>query len=231
MTVSEKDSSVAVVIPTLNEAGTLARSLESVLRQSVRVSEIRVVDGGSTDGTPDAAEAFGPVQVTRLERADRSYQMNEGARLTRSPIILFLHADTILPPDGIRKIIALMDDRRIVGGGFRRRFETTSSFLRMTCSLADIRGRAFGWFLGDQAIFCRRATFAQLGGFPDMHPFEDLAFSRMLRNSGQTCLVDSPVLSSARRFEKEGPLRRTCKDFLLTLDYLRTSSVHRNKWE
>lgn len=223
MTNAELSSLVTVVIPTFNEARTLASSLNSVLGQSTAAAEIQVVDGGSTDGTPCVAESFEPVRVARLKRADRSFQMNEGARLTRAPLILFLHADTILPFDGIENLLDLMQDRRIVGGGFRRRFDSPSTLLRMTCSLADLRCRAFGWFLGDQAIFCRRMIFDQLGGFPDMHPFEDLTFSRMMRYHGRTRQVDRPVLSSARRFDRDGPLRKTWRDLVLTLNYLKNS--------
>jgi hypothetical protein len=146
--------------------------------------------------------------------------MNLGAGHAQGEILLFLHADTILAPSGLDIIERTLKNEQIVGGGFARRFDSRSVLLKCTCLLAEVRNRALGWFLGDQAIFVRRSVFLRLGGFRNMDRFEDLDFSRRLGRLGRLVTLRPPVTTSARRFEREGPFRRTVRDFLLTMRYL-----------
>ncbi len=94
------------------------------------------------------------------------------------------------------------------------------SVLALTCRLAGLRNRLFGWHLGDQAVFVRRDIFEKLGGYRDIPVFEDLDFSRRLGAFGKTVTLTPPVSSSARRFVAKGPLRTTWDDLLLTRKYL-----------
>jgi GT2 family glycosyltransferase len=146
--------------------------------------------------------------------------MNLGAAQAHGRILLFLHADTLLPPGGLERIIDAIDRRGAVGGAFSRRYRSPSPILALTCCLAALRNRLFGWYLGDQAIFVRRDIFERLDGYREIPIFEDLDFSRRLRRLGKTVMLTPPAYSSARRFARRGPLRTTWHDLLLTCRYL-----------
>jgi rSAM/selenodomain-associated transferase 2 len=204
---------ISVIIPALNEAQELSETIE----RARGAGEILVVDGGSSDGTAVVARRSGAEVVA--SRRGRAAQMNAGGARASCAMYLFLHADTWLQPGALENLDLAMRDGEIVGGGFRREFRTHSIFLKMTCGLAGWRNRAIGWHLGDQAIFCRASIFRELGGFREMRAFEDVDFSRRLARRGRVVTLKPAVLSSARRFEA-GAVKRTLKDFLLTLKYL-----------
>jgi rSAM/selenodomain-associated transferase 2 len=224
---------ISVVIPVANEATALPDCLARISR---RASEILVVDAASNDQSTALARVAG-CQVVPAPQRHRARQMNLGAAQARGRILLFLHADTWLPPDALAKIIDAIDRRRALGGGFARRYRSRSLTLAMTSRLADIRNRLWGWHLGDQAIFVRRDIFDRLCGYRDIPIFEDLDFSRRLRALGKTVTLMPPAYSSARRFAEKGPLRTTWDDLRLTRRYLSgvdpnelcLSGVHRIK--
>lgn len=209
---------MGVVVPVWNDADVLARTLSLLLREW-KPSAICVVDGGSRDDSVAVARSHGAT-VIRATTRSRARQMNQGAGLCRAEVVLFLHADTHLPC-GARESIARAVEGGAVGGAFARRFDHPSLFLRLTCLTADWRGKWFGMFLGDQAIFATREAFEKAGGFPDQPLFEDFEFSRRLAKAGRTVLLRPPVISSGRRFERKGPLRQTMADLALTIRYAR----------
>src|SRR6516225_3938968 len=148
---------VSVIVPVHNEANYLSATLDSVADSKAQ-KEVIVVDAGSVDGTLELAGQ----KATRLlisSRRQRAHQMNLGARHARGSILLFLHADTVLPPEALDHIESSLTKERVIGGGFARRYDSCSWFLRTTCLLAGLRTRLAGWFLGDQAIFVRRSGF------------------------------------------------------------------------
>ncbi len=211
----------SVVIPTSNEAQHLSATLEAIAAAGVDVChEVVVVDAGSNDPTPTIASAHG-ARVVPSARRQRAAQMNLGAEQARGDILLFLHGDTLLPAQALKEIERVMQDRRVVGGAFARRYDSHSRLLRVTCALAGVRARLCGWFLGDQGIFVRAELFRKMGGFQDFDLFEDLDFSRRLRREGRVVTLRPSVTSSARRFQRLGPWRTTWADFALTYCYLR----------
>ncbi len=153
--------------------------------------------------------------------------MNAGAAQARGRILLFLHADTLLPNDALSRVVEAIDRRGARGGAFSRRYESRSLVLAFTSRLATLRNRLWGWHLGDQAIFVRRDIFEQLHGYRDIPIFEDLDFSRRLGALGKTVTLTPPVFSSARRFAEKGPLRTTWHDLLLTRRYLSGENPNR----
>jgi rSAM/selenodomain-associated transferase 2 len=207
---------ISVVIPVANEAAALPDCLARIGRRS---SEILVVDAASDDQSAALARAAG-CHVVPAPQRHRARQMNLGAAQACGRILLFLHADTWLPPDALAKIIDAIDRRRALGGGFARRYRSRSLTLAMTSRLAGLRNRLWGWHLGDQAIFVRRDIFDRLHGYRDIPIFEDLDFSRRLRALGKTMTLTPPAYSSARRFAEKGPLRTTWDDLRLTRRYL-----------
>lgn len=210
---------LSVIIPTVNEAGTLPRSLAS-LEENKSPFEVIVVDAGSEDGTPEIAGRHGAIAL-RAAKTSRAAQLNLGAREAKAPLLFFLHADTRPAPGAIDQIVrTLHASPAIAGGAFTRRFDSPSLFLRATTRLADLRSRHFGLFLGDQGIFVRREIFEALGGFDEsLELCEDLDFSRRLRALGKTVALRPSVLTSARRFEARGPLRTTLADLRHAWNY------------
>ncbi len=209
---------ISVIIPTYNEANTLPSALLSISSDAIAV-EILVVDCGSSDDTAKLAEEAGAVFLVSPLR-QRAAQMNMGTRTAKGDILLFLHADTCLPAGALEKVAESMENPRVAGGAFCRRFVHPSFFLKFTCLLADWRLRLFGWSFGDQGIFVRKSLFQEIGGFPEIDLFEDLEFSRHLAESGKVIALSPPVLSSGRRFGRN-PFRRTIQDLILTWKYLR----------
>jgi len=209
--------SVSIVIPTYNEAGGIREQVGRCLALEPR-PEVIVVDGSSEDGTLPRAQSAGATGLAAPVRG-RAHQMNAGAAVARGDTLVFLHADVTLPQAAYTGMRQALSDSRVIGGAFRRCFDHPSLLLRIDCRLADLRGRALGIFLGDQTMFIRREVFRDLGGFPEMRLFEDLALSRRMGARGATRLVRSPVIASGRRFRREGNLRRLCRDLHLILLY------------
>lgn len=209
---------ISVIIPTVNESEHLPQALR-MLRENPAPHETTVSDGGSSDGTLGIAAQYG-ARVLRAPRPGRAAQMNAGAQLARGEVLLFLHADTQVRPSSLEQIEHALQRPAVVGGGFERRFDSASLFLRFTCWLATWRCRALGWFLGDQGIFVRRSIFDQLRGFKEMPVFEDLDFARRLARAGKVVTISPGVISSPRRFARRGIVLTTCSDFWLTCRYL-----------
>lgn len=208
---------ISVVIPTLNEARHIAGAVRSSLNEGA--DEVIVSDGGSVDGTFERARKAGAEAIPVLP-GQRARQMNAGAESTTGDLLIFLHADSRFEDGAIASLRRCLKDRSIIGGGFRRRFKTSSLLLKTTCMVGNWRAGAFGLLFGDQAIFCRRKVFLALGGYPEVGLFEDFDFSRMMRASGKTVLVAPGIVTSARRF-RSGPASRTAKDVWLTIQHLR----------
>jgi GT2 family glycosyltransferase len=205
---------IHLIIPCYRDREALARLLPDLLSKGWPPDHITVVDADPEPPFPFAVNWI----PAPPDQPGRAKQMNLGAANSQADILLFLHADTTLPATAASQIRDALASGYI-GGGFSRRFDSPSRFLRITCRLADLRGQHLGWFFGDQAQFVTRQAFEMIGGFPEIHPFEDLELSRRLKQLGPLCLLKPGILSSARRFEKDGPFLRTAKDLLLTLSH------------
>jgi len=205
--------SVAVVIPTLNEEENLRRCLPEVARQA---DEIVISDGGSKDATTSVAEQFGARVVTGAR--GRGPQMNLGARAARSPVLLFLHADTRLPEGGLERVKREVQNGRI-GGGFLAAFDNRRPLMRLGSLLVNLRTRCSRLPLGDQAQFATRQAFRELGGFRDWPILEDLDFARRLKKSGRVALLGPPVRASVRRYQSRGVTRTVVTNWVIWLLY------------
>jgi len=207
---------ISVIIPTLNEMKALPATLDALFAQPGEFDVI-VVDGGSTDATLDIAARYAGLQVLRSARG-RAEQMNAGAAVARGEILLFLHADTLLPPNAISELNALEVDTNCHAGGFHHAFSGEHWTLRTVSWLHNKRCAYTGIFYGDQAMFLRRGLFAELGGFP-AGELEDIVLSeRMLEHCAPRFLAAS-VITDSRKFEQAGPLRSFVRCLLILACY------------
>lgn len=217
---------IAVIIPCLNEVQHLPATLKALSAASdaaIPPLEVIVVDGGSEDGSVAVAECH-PCKVIVSQRRQRAHQLNLGAHAALengADVLWFVHADTSVPASAAAVVRAAMADHRVLGGGFCRRFDSSSVYLRWTSWVADLRGQLWRIFYGDQAMFVRGSAFETLNGFDEaLDIAEDLDFSLRLRELGKIVALKPAVISSARRFEKLGPrkqirLDRACVENLM----------------
>lgn len=189
---------ISVIIPALDEAHSIAATLDALARMEGG-AEVIVVDGGSADGTVEVARGRG-ARVVNSERG-RGAQMHAGAREARGEVFWFLHADTLAPPDAGRHIAAALADSRVVGGNFRVRFDGDSRAARFLTWLYP-QLRLLGLAYGDSAFFVRRAAYERAGGFKPFPIFEDLDLLRALWRQGRFAQADSFVVTSSRRFAR-----------------------------
>lgn len=203
---------LSVIIPAYEEADTLPDTVKAL--QADGIGDIVVVDGSSPDATAEMAESLN-CRVFVAEKRGRAQQMNLGAAQSIGEVLLFLHADTIVSNESLHAMQkAMANEPDVVGGGFARQFASSSAFLRSTCRMAAWRNQKYGLFLGDQGIFVRRSTFERLGGFDESFGTgEDIDFSMRMNRAGRTVMIEPPVISSARRFEKRGAIAQTVIDF------------------
>jgi len=196
---------LSIIVPTLNEAGGLVAHLAALRPMRERGTEVVVVDGGSTDGTPALAAPWADSVVSAPR--GRAAQMNAGAKLARGDVLLFLHADTLLP-DAVDLLLAqALEDPARVWGRFDIAIEGTHRLLRVVAWTMNLRSRLTGIATGDQAMFVRRDAFDAAGGFPELPLMEDIALSRKLKRIGRPLCLRERAVTSGRRWEQRGVLR------------------------
>jgi rSAM/selenodomain-associated transferase 2 len=194
--------SLAIIIPVLNEVAVLPKLLEQLVPFRTRGVEIVVVDGGSQDASADVARELNVPALCAAQ--GRARQMNAGAAAARGEALLFLHADTELPPFADNAIAAALASGRHVWGRFDVRITGRSPILSLIAVLMNLRSRLTGIATGDQGLFMTREAFEAVGGFPDQPLMEDIEICRrLLRLSPPKCLRER-VLTSGRRWEARG---------------------------
>ena len=195
---------LSVVVPTLDEADGIAAHLAALAPLRERGAEVIVVDGGSRDGTPALARPLADEVLTAPR--GRAAQMNAGAEAADGDVLLFLHADTRLPP-GADRIVA----KALAGGPQWGRFdiaiEGRHSFLRIVARTTNLRSRFSGIATGDQAIFVTAEAFRAVGGYADIPLMEDIVLSRALKRCSRPACLSARVTTSGRRWETRGVVR------------------------
>ena len=197
-------SSLSIVIPTLNEAAGIEATLKALQPLRARGVEVVLADGGSGDTTVAVARPW--VDTVVDAPRGRALQMNAGAARSRADALMFLHADTRLPPLG--DVLALQSlAEGACWGRFDVRIEGRPRMLRVVAALMNLRSRLSGIATGDQAIFVTRAAFERVGGFPAQPLMEDIEISRQLKRLGRPACLRARVCTSGRRWEQRGVWR------------------------
>jgi rSAM/selenodomain-associated transferase 2 len=215
---------VSVVIPAYNEEKSLPATLRALFTQQGD-SEVIIVDGGSIDRTIECVEDFTlstqhsalrPLRFLAAHKG-RASQMNAGAKEATGDWLLFLHADTVLPPGAIQRLNEMESDQTIQAGGFMHQFSGDDWRLKLISFLDNFRCIRSRIIYGDQALFVRRALFEQLGGFPNRPILEDVAFCERLIAVTTPLLLSPPVVTDARKFLKMGVWRSFLRVLLIIL--------------
>ncbi|MGQ0741047.1 MAG: TIGR04283 family arsenosugar biosynthesis glycosyltransferase [Alphaproteobacteria bacterium] len=196
---------LSIVVPVLNEEPTVERCLRSLADIRARGAEIIVVDGGSADRTVALSVMWADRVVTAPQ--GRASQMNAGAEIARGDTLLFLHADTLLPPLADRAIETASNQPDRSWGFFKARIIPATPMLSIVAASMNLRSYLSSIATGDQAIFVRRAVFESVGSYPDIPLMEDVALCRALRRAGRPACLDAHVLTSARRWVTHGVFR------------------------
>jgi rSAM/selenodomain-associated transferase 2 len=204
---------ISIIIPVLNEAPILEEALLRLQDYRGRGHEVIVVDGGSRDGSMRIASRL--ADRVLISGAGRAMQMNTGAEYASKPILLFLHADTMLPENADQLIAESFADATSSWGHFDLRLSGGHALLRIVEWSINWRTALSGVATGDQAIFVLRNAFDRAGAFDDFPLMEDVALSKKLRRSSWPCRVRTAVSSSSRKWENEGLFRTVLLMWLL----------------
>ena len=194
---------LSIIIPALNEADNILHTLESLQNLRKTGHEVILVDGGSKDATCFIAKP----KVDHLISCEpgRARQMNAGAKLATGKTFIFLHSDTQLPAN--LNEIFMHIQKQTYWGRFDICFSGELTIFRLIEYLINIRSRFTGIATGDQAIFMTRELFQLIGGFPDIPLMEDVAVSKRLKNIIRPVCLPEKVVTSSRRWEKNGILK------------------------
>lgn len=208
---------LSIIVPTLNESGAIRETLESLQSLRSQGHEVIMADGGSTDDTVTLSQNYTDrtIEVAR----GRALQMNSGARIAQGDVLVFLHADTRLPPsakDAIEK--AVVRERRR-WGFFKVKLSGAHGLLRIVEVLMNLRSALTGIATGDQTLFVCRDVFESNDGFPQIPLMEDIAITRQLKRIGRPAVIRDPVITSSRYWEEYGILKSVVKMWTLRLAY------------
>jgi uncharacterized protein len=206
---------LSVVIPTLNEARQIARTITAA---SIPDAQIIVSDGGSTDRTVAIACSLGARIVSG--QPNRAAQQNRGAAAARGEVLLFLHADTRLPPGYGDHIFETLMDRRTVLGAFRFATDIHTPAMQAIAFLTNLRAGRLKLPYGDQGLFMRRDDFYRLGGFPETPIAEDLYLVRKMARNGRIAMAPVAAVTSGRRWRRLGLLRTTLVNTIIAVGCL-----------
>ncbi|WP_404471640.1 TIGR04283 family arsenosugar biosynthesis glycosyltransferase [Vreelandella venusta] len=218
-------ASLSIIIPMLNESGGIQATLTWL--QPLRASgvELIVVDGGSTDASVALAAPLADAVLS--SDPGRARQMNLGAQHASAPALLFLHADTQLPPGEEQRAVANLHQSLAhhAWGRFDIHLEGKSRWLPVVSTLMNLRSRLSGIATGDQGMFLRREAFDAVGGFPDQPLMEDIALSKRLKTLSPPACLRTKVVSSGRRWDQFGAWRTICLMWRLRYRYWRGVSA------
>ncbi|MDH5356585.1 MAG: TIGR04283 family arsenosugar biosynthesis glycosyltransferase [Gammaproteobacteria bacterium] len=211
--VETSNISISIIIPTLNEAGYLSQAL-TTLFDNIDQSRVEVIisDGGSQDATLAIAGQF-PCRITSGAMG-RSIQMNQGSQLAKGEWLFFMHADSSLPVNWRSEI-----ENAEAWGFFPVKLSGQSGLFRIIEYAMSLRSSITNIATGDQGLFFKRSFFNQLTGFPEIPIMEDIAISKNARQLYNPGIANSAIITSSRRWEKNGIVKTVLLMWWLRLAY------------
>lgn len=207
---------ISIIIPVLNEEVALASTLQQLQYLRQHGHEIIVVDGGSKDNTFMLAQNTADVAI--VSKPGRAIQMNNGADIASGDVLLFLHADTVLP-DLVETILQQIGQTEWFWGRFDVRLSSNRFVYRIIEAMMNLRSRLSSIATGDQAIFISQSLFRQVSGFPEIALMEDIALSLRLKSITRPICLKQKVITSSRRWEKKGVVSTVLLMWKLRLYY------------
>lgn len=195
-------SGISFIVPTLNEQDLLGELLSSLQPYRRRGHEVLLADGGSRDGTVQLARPL--VDRVIIAKRGRARQMNAAAALARNEMLVFVHADTRLPPMADQLLLGALKDSPETWGRFDIRLSSPAWSFRMIEWFMNRRSRLSGIATGDQAIFVSRILFDDIGGYPEIDLMEDIALCRALKRKRRPLCLTDRVASSTRKWDENG---------------------------
>jgi rSAM/selenodomain-associated transferase 2 len=209
----------SIIIPVLHESEIIHTQLESLKHIATdEAFEIIVVDGSPTKDTLRVIPEKNVIKYTCPQ--GRGRQMNEGAVHATGDILVFLHADTFLPPNAFSLIQTALENQRYVGGAFTLQIQSQTSFLKMIAAYSTLRSQISRAPYGDQVIFLRKTYFDAIGGYADIPLMEDVELMRRIRKKkGHIIILPTPVITSDRRWHQEGFFYTLLRDNIIIFLY------------
>jgi rSAM/selenodomain-associated transferase 2 len=217
----------SIIVPVLDEREKINQLVEYLNRlDAERNVEIVVVDGSREKYTLSAIHSREVIKIS--SETGRAKQMNAGASVARGEILIFLHADTELPPRALKKIDFLMEQGDHVGGAFDLGIKSDKFIFKVIGALSSLRSRLNRIPFGDQAIFIRREFFKKIGGYKEIPLMEDVELMRRIKKSGNKIRIFyDRAMTSPRRWEKEGVVYCTLRNWTLQALYFLGISPHK----
>jgi rSAM/selenodomain-associated transferase 2 len=216
-----KNPIISIIIPVLNEA----ENIQSFLKQFENYLEIEIiiVDGGSTDKTKvkilESSLCDRKIKLVTNNKVGRANQMNYGAVLATGEILLFLHADTILPDNYQQIAQSILKRKDVIVGAFQLHINSPKKTLRLVEKIVNLRSRFLSLPYGDQGFFITKDNFERLGGFADLPIMEDFNFIQKAKRNGKIVIADATVMTSPRRWQKIGVIKTTVINQLIIVGY------------
>ncbi len=208
---------LSIIIPTLNEEETISQCLETLV--NIPGIEVIVADGGSTDRTVEIVGKYRDIKVVS-SKMGRSVQMNKGAEYAGGKVLLFLHADCVLPEEVVLNVRNVFGSSQFVGGAFKIRLLSDKFPYRLIENGINFRSKIFKLPYGDQGLIVKRSVFEKLDGFREMPVCEDLDFVYRLKKQGKIIILGERISSSIRRWENHGILRTSLRNQTLLISYV-----------
>ncbi len=215
----QKDLKISIIVPVLNE-GTNINTFISYTKDIClgRNFELIVVDGSENGTTVNLIKD--PCVIKTTSQKDRSIQMNEGAKLASGGILIFLHSDTFLTKESIPEILRVLEKPKINAGAFDIIFDKKSPLFSFLAFTANIRSRISRNAYGDQAQYFKKEYFKNIGGYKNIPIMEDVEImQRIKKRGGKIYISEKKIITSVRRWEKDGFLKTTLNNHIIRILY------------